>query len=95
MQFAKGEQLVKVDWFTGFVAVILVVLLGLTLFNALQPPPNEYPPPTLRLPYVSKDEVVSVPQMWNPPNHVGIDFKGKMDTRFVAVCNGEITSITK
>jgi len=33
--------------------------------------------------------------MWNPPSHVGVDFEGRMDTRFCAVDNGSIAKIEK
>lgn len=80
------------------IVVVILISLGLVFVFLYQCPHGylkDYPPPSFALPYISKDEIVRVPQMWSPPNHLGVDFEGKMDTRFCAVCNGEITSISK
>lgn len=93
--------------YVGIVAVVLIIFGLIFALNILG---NTYPPqqsshpettgptvtaPSFSLPYISRDEIVGVPQMWNPPSHIGIDFTGKMDTRYVAVCDGEISSIKK
>lgn len=79
----------------GFAIMLIALGLIFSYINLTAEQPAESPSPSFVLPYISKDEIVSVPRMWNPPNYIGIDFKGKNDTRFVAVCNGEITEVRK